>query len=103
MWKAQIKFSALAVVFLFLISLGYCAALSSSIEVYVPESSHTVVFPLERSFIFTVKIKNLDDQERIVSFDSSPVEAPDWLVILPAGRVMLPREEKSKLPPPLSL
>jgi hypothetical protein len=45
---------------------------------------------LERSFIFTVKIKNIGSQERIVSFDSSPVEAPDWLVILPAGRVMLP-------------
>ena len=58
-----------------------------------PETSHTVVLPLERSFIFTIKFENTGE-DLIINFVPEVQGSEDWLVILLTGRLLLsPGEE----------
>lgn len=80
---------------LLIAALVHIAPCKPRFKFYAPETTHTVVLPFERSFIFTVRFHNLGDEDLFVEPIMPKVEFPeDWLVILPSGRVLLrPGEE----------
>jgi WD40 repeat protein len=75
----------------FFISSNACA----SLEISPSETSHIVAFPLERNFIFSLKISNTGDKDEFISFlPSSSPQKENWLIILPTGTLKIsPKEE----------
>lgn len=60
----------------------------------VHETSHTVILPLERSFIFSIKFQNNGNKDILIGFLPEDQRDEDWLIILPSGRLRLsPGEE----------
>lgn len=79
-----------------LISFTFCSNFSlAGVEIEVKETTHTVVFPLERNFRFVAVVKNTGDKEEEISFRSpDPVPKPGWINILPSGKWRIgPKEE----------
>ncbi len=73
----------------FLLALLTLCVTAGSLNFTTPETSHTVLLPLERSFIFSIKFQNINEKDVLVNFISEPPETEDWLVILPTGRLLL--------------
>lgn len=80
------------VIFVFpLISPNSIIFAASSIEITANETSHTVVMPLEKSFIFVATLQNNGSSE--VEIQSTPIDsslAPNnWHILSPTGRYKL--------------
>ncbi len=68
--------------------------LAASLYFTIPETYHTVIFPLERSFIFSIRFQNDRQEDIMIELTPEEVDNEDWLVILPTGRLLLsPGEE----------
>jgi len=61
----------------------------AQVEFKVEESERTVILPFERNFIFKIEFTTTGEDEAVVTFVSPPVQNPEWLVILPTGRLAL--------------
>jgi WD40 repeat protein len=79
------KFLIILIVLIGFVScFNFCQA---EVEIEVKETTHTVVFPLERNFRFVATVKNTDDKEEEVFLKGpEPAPKPGWINILPSGK-----------------